>query len=163
MKKLSILLLFITVLSFGLNSCQKPIVFVEGSGPGSSLPAAGTINMSAKVNGTLVNCNIINAMLESGTDNLSITGEKGVEAFQFLFQNFNGAGDYNAGDFMSSATYSNGTDPLTQVFFAESGHIKITSFTETTVKGTFNFIAINSVGDVKNITDGKFLAQVVKN
>jgi hypothetical protein len=160
MKNLRILLLFVAVLSFGLNSCQKPIVFVEGSGPGGTASSFSSSSMSAKVNGVLVQCNIAIAQIDPSGSSviLQINGLKDPEAFTLTFSDFKGTGSYNAADIVSMGSYVNGiANPFINAFNATSGDIKITSYVANKViVGTFQYVAENSVGDIKNITEGKF-------
>ena len=161
MKNIQSLLLILVVSCFGLNSCQKDIVFVEGSGPGGTAPATITTSMKAKVNGVLVVCEIAYVQPFTNPDgrkDLQIYGYKNnSDSFTLSFQGFKGVGTYNAADAVSFASYVNGiTDPLINGFFAESGTIKITTYNAKVIIGTFEFKATNTVGDVKTITEGEF-------
>jgi hypothetical protein len=157
MKNIKSLILLFLLTTVGLGACQKDIVFVEGSGPGSTTPPVNTVMMSTKVNGNLVNCDLATAQFDQSSGTLQVIGIKGQEAFTFTFQNFKGVGTYNAADFTSFANYTNGiADPLVNSFFADSGTIKITSTANNFIKGTFEFNATNTVGDVKTITEGVF-------
>ena len=158
MKNIKSLLLLLIISSLSFNACQKPIVFVEGSGPGGTTPTKATVLMSAKVNGILVNCESVAAQNDQNSGTLQINGTKAPEVFTFKFEGFKGPGTYNAADFTSFASYVNGTaDPLLNIFPAESGTIKITKFTSTMINGTFDFKAINANGDIKTITEGVFV------
>lgn len=162
MKNFKSLMLFFILLVIGTTSCQKPIEFVEGSGPGSTYKTAATIFMSAKVNGVLVECETVAGLQDVSNLILQLNGVKSSETFLLAFNGLKGVGTYNAADFNSFATYLNGTDALTNNFLADSGTIKITEFTGTTIKGTFDFKASNGNGEQKTITEGKFSSIVVR-
>ncbi|RZL47863.1 MAG: hypothetical protein EOP00_10715 [Pedobacter sp.] len=161
MKKIKSLLLLLLITSFGISSCQKDIVFVDGSGPGGTAPTTYTTKMSAKVDGILVNCEFAYAqeyVNPDGKKDLQINGIKNPQAFTFTWQDFKGVGTYNAADLMSFANYTAGiTDPLVDGYFAESGTIKITTYNTKVIIGTFEFKAANTNGAVKTITEGQFV------
>ncbi|RZK57477.1 MAG: hypothetical protein EOO91_10060 [Pedobacter sp.] len=160
MKNIKSLLLLLVLMTVGLNACQKDIVFVEGSGPGGTAPAIVKTSMKAKVNGVWVECEFAYAqeyVNSNGKKDLQISGYKNPKAFVFTWQDFKGVGTYNAADLISNASYTEGiTDPFTQTYFAESGTIKITTYTAKAIIGTFEFKAANTVGDVKTVTEGQF-------
>lgn len=157
MKNIKTLLFLLVLTTFGFNACQKDIVFVEGSGPGGTAPAIVKTSMSAKVNGVLVNCDLAYAEKWTGQKTLHISGFKNPQAFGFIWENINGVGTYNAADITSNAAYTADTlDPLDNSYFAESGTIKITTYNNKVIIGTFEFKAVNTDGAVKNITEGRF-------
>ncbi len=141
-------------MTVGLNACQKDIVFVEGSGPGGTKPTSNTTKMSAKVDGVLVVCDLVNAQKWTGQKTLQITGFKNSQAFGFIWEDIKGVGTYNAADMSSSAAYNDESD---NSYFAESGTIKITTYNSKVIIGTFAFKAVNIDGAVKNITEGQFV------
>ncbi|TKC08291.1 hypothetical protein FA048_14135 [Pedobacter polaris] len=161
MKKLHALFLFLTVLCLGFNSCQKDIVFVEGSGPGGTKPTTYTTKMSAKVDGVLVECEFAYAQPftnQDGTKDIDINGLKNPQGFILSFQDFKGVGTYNAADLISSGTYIAGiTNPYADAYYAETGTIKITTYNSKVIIGTFEFKAVNTDGAVKTITEGQFV------
>ena len=163
MKKIHCFFSLLIALLF-FSSCQKPIVFVEGSGPGGTIPNFNSSSMSAKVNGVLVTCEFAYAQsyTQAGKLNMQLNGFKNPQAFVITWQDFKGVGTYNAADIISSANYVAGiTDPLTQGYFAESGTIKVTTYNDKVIAGTFEFEAANTLGEKKQITEGKFSISLV--
>jgi len=161
MKNIKSLLLLLIITSFGFSSCQKDIVFVEGSGPGGTKPTTYTTKMSAKVDGVLVDCEFAYAQQftnPDGTKDIQIHGSKSVQAFILDLQNFKGVGSYNAADLTSSATYVAGiTDAFGDSYLSESGTIKITTYNSKVIIGTFEFKGPNDIGTIKTITEGQFV------
>lgn len=161
MKNIKSLLLLIILTPFGFSACQKDIVFVEGSGPGGTLPPSYTTKMSAKVDGVLVQCEFATAQEYVDIDGkkiLQINGLKNPQGFTLTWQNFKGVGTYNAADLTSYGSYVSGiADPLTDSYFAESGVIKITTYNNKVIIGTFEYKAANANGVVKTITEGQFV------
>jgi hypothetical protein len=139
-----------------LSACQKPIVFVEGSGPGGG-PQTNGSSMSAKVDGVLVTCEFATAQSwvdNLGKKNIQLNGLKAPQAFIITWQDFKGVGTYDA---LNLIDYVAGiTDPFLQGYFAESGVVKVTTYTDKVIAGTFEFVGVNSNGEKKNITEGKF-------
>lgn len=161
MKNIKSLLLLLIITSLGFSSCQKDIVFVEGSGPGSTKPTTYTTKMSAKVDGVLVDCEFAYAQQYTNPDgkkDLQIYGIKSAQSFILSFQDFKGVGTYNASDLISCGTYVAGiTDPFADSYYAESGTIKITTYNTKVIIGTFEYKATNTNGVVKTITEGQFV------
>ena len=167
MKNIKSLLLLVILSTFGFSSCQKDIVFVEGSGPGGTLPPSYTTKMSAKVDGVLVECEFAFSQTyknSNGQIDLEINGVKNPQAFVFNFQNFKGLGTYNAADLLSGATYfaANG-DAANNNYIAKTGTIKITTYSSKVIIGTFEFNGVNANGAVKNITEGTFVISLTTN
>ncbi|TCC92134.1 hypothetical protein EZ428_10405 [Pedobacter frigiditerrae] len=158
---MKIKILFSIILALLFTSCQKDIVFVEGSGPGGTPPKTIKTSMKAKVDGVWVECEFAYAqeyINSDGKKDLQINGIKAPQAFIFNWQDFKGVGTYNAADLISSANYTNGiTDPFTQTYYAESGTIKVTTYNSKAIIGTFEFKAANTVGEIKTITEGQFI------
>ncbi len=163
-KTLSLLALFLIV---GLFSCQKPIIFVEGSGPGGgnvpgTTPGNGTVYMKGKVNGVMVECTSVTAAvmpITSTETTIQIMGFKGNQGFNIMLNNYKGVGTYDL--FVDVGTYiGNIMDPNT-AYFSEQGTVKITEATDKYVKGTFEFKGINGDGETTTITEGQFMSTVV--
>jgi hypothetical protein len=156
MKLTNRLSFILALLLICFSACQKPIVFVEGSGPGGG-PKTNGSSMSAKVDGVLVECEFATSQSwidNLGKKNIQLNGLKNPQGFIITWQDFKGVGNYDALDLVD---YVAGiTDPLTQAYFAESGTVKVTTYTNKVIIGTFEFIAINSNGQKKTITEGKF-------
>jgi len=163
-KTLSLLALFLIV---GLFSCQKPIIFVEGSGPGGgnvpgTTPGNGAVYMKGKVNGVMLECTNVTAALMpiSETQNaLQILGFKGNEGFNLMLNNYKGIGTYDL--FSDIGTYvGNILDP-NMAYHSESGTVRITEATSKYAKGFFEFKGINGDGEIKTITEGSFQISLV--
>lgn len=161
MKNIKSLLLLLIITSFGFSACQKDIVFVEGSGPGGTKPTTYTTKISAKVDGVLVDCEFAYAQQYTNPDgkkDIQIYGIKSAQSFILDFQNFKGVGTYNAADLISSGTYVSGVnDPFNNGHYAESGTIKVTTYNSKVIIGTFEFKAVNTIGEIKNVTEGQFV------
>lgn len=160
MKNLKSLLLLIILSIFGFSACQKDIVFVEGSGPGGTLPPSYTTKMSAKVDGVLVQCEFATSQEYVDFDGkkiLQINGLKNPQGFTLTWQNFKGVGTYNAADLTSYGSYVAGiANPLADSYFAKSGVLKVTTFNNKVIIGTFEYKAANADGVVKTISEGQF-------
>lgn len=150
-------------LAISFGSCSSD------DGGGSVSAGAGTI--SAKVDGKTV------TTIQAGTT-ASVNGSfvmlsgttMSQEAFTIVIYDYNGAGTYSVitgNDLGAVFTYSkiNINDPLntSNTWYAPldettgtSGTITITEESETDIKGTFSFKAINDLGTFKNVTNGSF-------
>lgn len=157
--------MFVSVLM--LSSCKKD----DNSGP-SGPAAEGTIQ--ASVNGKTVTSLKIATFANRISGNLAIQGNTGgtsSEAFSLLITSENGVGTYPIGggaNIANSAAYiktqidlSNPGSPKTETWQApydatQAGEIKITEISTTNVKGTFNFKAKRSDGNIVDVTNGSF-------
>jgi len=162
MKNLKTLSLFALFLIVSLFSCQKPIVFVEGSGPGGGNLPTVTTYMKGKVNGVMLTCTNVTAALMpiSETQNtLQILGFKGNEGFNLMLNNYKGIGTYDL--FSDIGTYvGNVLDP-NMAYHSESGTVRITEATSKYAKGVFEFKGVNGDGETKTITEGSFQISLV--
>ena len=158
-KTLSLLALFLIA---GLFSCQKPIVFVEGSGPGGGNVPGLTAYIKGKVNGVMLECTNVTAALmpiTASQTTLQILGFKGNEGFNLMLNNYKGVGTYDLFD--DIGTYvGNVLDPNT-AYHSETGTLKITEATSKYAKGVFEFKGLNGDGEIKTITEGSFLISLV--
>ncbi len=166
MKKFRLIFLLLTLLTFGLNSCQKPIVFVEGSGPGGSEFATATI-FKAKVDGVLLECagpikGVLIPDASTSSTSLQITANKGNEGFTISLVNYTGIGTYTLGSNLDLVAYVKDLqgDATISTFFATSGTIRITSVSSKAIKGTFEFNGENGIGEIKTITSGEFFVSL---
>jgi hypothetical protein len=165
MKKLQSLSVLIVLFFF--TACQKPIVFVEGSGPGGGKVTGGPGNtgtnvyMKAKVGGVLVECStVVGAVMPiSGAETvLQISGFKGNESLTLMLNDYKGIGTYDLVDNIGSYI-GNILDPNT-AYFAETGTVRIIEATDKYAKGVFEFQSINGNGEKKTITEGQFMVKL---
>ncbi|WP_235526202.1 DUF6252 family protein [Pedobacter sp. Leaf216] len=124
-----------------------------------------TSTMSAKVDGTLLQCTITTAQVYDAGGKISaqISGFKGSTAFTLIISDFKGVGTYSLSDY-NLATYLTGTSFAQDAYIGGSaGTIKITSYlADKYIKGTFEFKGENvSTLTVKTITEGQFNISLV--
>jgi hypothetical protein len=167
MKKFRSLLLLITVLSFGLHSCQKDIVFVDGSGPGSGkVPnKAGSSAMSAKVDGKLTNFKTVAAQQVDALGVMAIAGSSDTENISITIADYSGAKAYDIEKNSVLVFYikNSGLDPDKDYYIGTVGNVTITSVTDKLISGTFNFSGGNlDSSNNKVITEGKFTCALTK-
>jgi len=84
------------------------------------------------------------------------------ETLTIAFDGLHGTGNYNIATDEAALVYTNGNDPLANIFYAEAGIVKITSISSKEVKGTFELTVKNSGDASKVITEGKFAAKIVE-
>jgi hypothetical protein len=166
MKKIRALLLLIIVLSFGLNSCQKPIIFVEGSGPGGTTPTTTNSSMTAKVGGKLTNFAFVGAQQVDLLGVMAIGGSSDTENISITIADYSGAKTYDIeqNSVLAIYTKNSGIDPDRDYYIGTKGSVTITSVTDKLITGTFMFEGDNLdvIADHKVITEGKFTSKLVK-
>jgi hypothetical protein len=147
MKVRSILLLMLVVLGF---SCGKD----DGGTP--DLPF-----LSAKADGTVKDCNVVNVTLVGGTLVINASNTAGNAVFVLNINNYTSGqiGTFNIGQGnFSSASYREGTTSYSAGTTAGSGRIQISNSNSTSIQGTFEFIGVSLSGASKTITEGRFSA-----
>ena len=84
-----------------------------------------------------------------------ITALKGTEQLIFSLKDL-AVGTYAIDLSNNTAVFTNGTDPVKNIFSAGSGEVKITAIIKDgkEFEGTFNLVTINASGDVKIFTGG---------
>lgn len=158
-------LLIMAVATVSILSCSK-----NDDGGDGGTASEGTI--TAKVNGsqftTLEVATFATLTTGGGQTTLILQGNTSSEGVSFVVNGYEGLGTYEISDdnVFISATYiePNISDPLnSQTWsapFQDSGivgELNISEETDTTIKGTFNFIAKNSNdGSTKTVSDGSF-------
>lgn len=165
MKKLHALLLLIVILSFGLNSCQKDIVFVDGSGPDGKVPEKAGFSMSAKVDGDLISFNTVDAQQVDALGVMLIGGSSDIQGISITIAEYDGAKAYDIDKNSVLAIYTKnaGIDPDKDYYIATEGKVTITSVTDKQIAGTFTFSGANlDSSDRKVITEGKFTSKLTK-
>jgi hypothetical protein len=149
MKQIKTLLLVLTVCAFAFSSCTKK------SNPA---PTVATPGISLKFNGTAYTSSAPVASYSKSLNAIQIIGNFGTTATVYLAipSGFKvGSFDVASGDV--ATTFSNGAN-LQDTYIGVSGTVVITSFTSTTVVGTFNFAATDLNSVTGNITSGQFQA-----
>lgn len=163
-KQLGTIAFLALALSFG--SCSSD----DGGGStGGGSAAEGTI--TAKVDGKSIKTAEAASFAVQSSTFLQITGTTmNQEALGIIIYNFNGVGTYNVitgNDLGAIFTYSkiNINDPMntSNTWYAPldettgtSGTVTVTEITETNVKGTFSFKAINDQNTYKDVKNGAF-------
>ncbi|MDQ7949488.1 MAG: DUF6252 family protein [Pedobacter sp.] len=165
MKNLRSIFFILMLLGIDISSCQKPIDFVHGSGPGNgssgSTAKTGVSFIKAKINGTLLECSGTSgalAVIMQNTANgtvMQISGFKGNQGFTLLLNNYKGAGTFDLGNLDIGAYISDFTS-LDGVYNSTSGKVVISYADDKTVRGTFTFVGENVPGQQKTITEGSF-------
>ena len=82
------------------------------------------------------------------------------ESINLSISEFHGVGEYDAETSAFIGTYTTQLD-VDHSYFSSEGTVKVTSYTNDTIKGEFQFKAANPAGEVKTITEGKFECKVI--
>ena len=91
---------------------------------------------------------------------MQILGNMITENISLTIYPFRGVGEYDA-ETEVLATYSpSNDDNIADAYIGVSGKIKITSFVDNRVKGEFSFVADDTSGKLKKITEGTFDSKV---
>ncbi len=105
-----------------------------------------------------------NVMIANYTseNTVQVIGRTGVsEAVSLMISDFHGVGVYDTVDRIL-ATYSTSMeDPLQNTYMNSEGTIKVTSFSNSRMKGEFQFTGKNGPGEVVVITEGTFEGKVI--
>ena len=151
LKKISFLLFLSLLISCGNNDDDDLGVSGEGS-------------LSAKVDGTKFTALSVAVAATTSNDVLAVQGSDASGIFiRINIMNYNGKGTYKTGDNIANASSMiYGTvQPIASwasTFNIGNGTVTVTEDTETTVKGTFSFTAVNDDMGSKTITEGTFNA-----
>ncbi len=148
-----------------LSSCQKPIIFVEGSGPSGSRPQTSSSGMSAKVDGRLVEFRNVGAQQTDALGTMVIAGSSETENISITIAEYSGAKTYDIEKNSVLAIYikNSGTDSNKDYYIATTGSVTITSVTDKLVSGTFTIAGDNfDMSGRKVITEGKFTSNLIK-
>lgn len=135
-----------------ITSCKKEIDYHPEWDPSF---------MSGKIDGVLLECPLLaaqtNVIGEKTT--LQIVGQHNNKAFTLTINDFKGVGTYPVSS-PNEAIYIANSPKLQNTFTAiDEGNIKITSYTDQKIKGTFEFQGYNQDGNIitsVNITNGTF-------
>ena len=144
MKPIKWAFLALIVFAVTLNSCKK-----------SATKPAVTNSIALKFNGTAYSTSTITAAYSKGA--LQIIGSfVSSTSLYIAIPNNVKVGSFDLATGAGAATF--GTGP-SAAFFGDSGNVTITSFTSTTVAGTFAFHGTDlSTGSTCNVTEGTFQA-----
>lgn len=160
------ILVLMAVVAVSLTSCKK-----DDDGGGGGNAAAGTV--SAKVSGSSYNSEPMltsaSHVESNGVRTLLISSNtmNGRNITLGINAGFEGVGEYVIGGgpnvFVSgSYTEVDAANPMdAQIWLAPydesvAGKINISEFSDTTIKGTFNFKGKNADGTFKDVTEGSF-------
>lgn len=144
MKILNVWMLSLLMVMF---SCGKDDAVIE--------PAM----MNAKVDGTTVDCDVVNGTMGSGT--LQINGRNSTtnNLFSLSVNNYTegqtGTFNIGSGNF-NTAAYREGNKAYSAGTSAGNGKIIITKSSSKAVKGSFEFTGVSLDGLSKQITEGRF-------
>jgi len=138
------LLLMVSVLAF---SCSK-----------KSNPAPAAAGLSLKFNGTLYTASGTTASYSKSQNALQVIGTFGTTGSVYLaIPSGVKVGTFDLSGSAAAATFSNGAD-VNHTYLSTSGSLVITTFTSTTVAGTFQFTGGTATSPSTNgvVTEGKF-------
>ena len=146
-KKFVFLMLAVCVLAF--NSCKKS----------STKPKVAAQNISLKANGTAYSSATPIAIYSKTGGTLLITGAFSATSTVVLgIGGITTTGTFDITSGTATASYVTGTT-LQDAYLGTSGNIVVTSFTSTTVAGTFAFTGTNlATAATETITSGQFSA-----
>jgi hypothetical protein len=138
------------------TSCKKEIDYH---------PEWNLSSMSGKIDGVLLECTLATAQtyVVGGKTTIQISGNKGLNGFSLMIDDFKGVGTYNVAD-NNQGVYLTGVAGLSDSFIGlKEGTIKITSYEDQKIiTGTFEFKGENPTNSAtKNITEGKFTISLV--
>ena len=150
MKQVTYLFLILILFTFTLSSCKK-----SDTNP----QAAESISM--KFNGTLVSSPTPIATYFKTQNSLQIIGAFGTtSAVSLLIANGVQVGTFDLSNGEALLTYSTGAN-LQDTFYGTAGNIVISTYTSSTVSGTFQFTGTDPSNVTGTITEGKFTAKLI--
>ncbi|MDB4923176.1 DUF6252 family protein [Mucilaginibacter sp.] len=149
MKRIKPVLFLLILCILAFNSCKK-----SGSSP------TNAINISLKINGTAKTSSAPVADYIVSEKSLQIMGAFGTEGVSIMIQNVK-VGTFDVAKDEAIMTYSVKPD-FQYTYLGTTGKVTITSFTDTTVAGTFAFSGTDMNGLNGVVTEGKFQAKLYK-
>jgi hypothetical protein len=149
MKQIKSALIILTVFASVLSSCKK-----------SSTNPATSYSISLKVNGTAKTSTTPVAVYYKSLGTLQVSGAFGTsQAVSLTINNVKtGSFDVSTGD--AAAIYTPDAT-LNDSYIGDTGTVVITTFTTTTVSGTFSFSGTSIAGPTGTITNGTFNAKLI--
>ena len=154
MKKTTSAFLMLALLATTVISCKK-----DDSTKIDNEQDLKSTKMTFKVDGTS----------KTSTHHFAVKDEETVEIYGSInddeavimsIDELDGLGDYDLAE-ENILSYTSGDSPQADVYFAEEGTIKVTSSSNSEIKGTFSGTVKNLQGASKVITEGKFDAKIV--
>ena len=150
MKKIKIAVLLLSVFALLSSSCKKS----------AATNPTPTQSISLKFNGTVKSSNVATADYIKSQQSLQIIGKFGGEGVSLLIENVK-VGTFDVASSGALLTYSTISD-FKDTYIADTGTVTITSFTSTTVSGTFQFSGtLPNTPSTGVITEGKFQVNLV--
>lgn len=147
------------IVSIGLTSCKK-------NEENNHTPPAGNGSMTAKINGSnFESTQEASATYKMGTLLVSGSNENGQIQLS-IWNPDHVTGDFDiGGDGGNTGIYVHSSD-INQNYYSYigdyTGNIKLSEFSNTKAKGSFDFKAGNLNGDKVNISDGDFDVELVE-
>ncbi len=150
MKQVTYLFLILILFAFTLSSCKK-----------SSANPQTASSISLKFNGTLVSSATPIATYYKTQNSLQIIGAFGTtSAVSLIIANGVQIGTFDLSNGEALLTYSTGAN-LQDTFYGTAGNIVISTYTSSTVSGTFQFTGTDLSNVTGTITEGKFTAKLI--
>jgi hypothetical protein len=148
MKQIKSTLLILTLCALVFSSCKK-----------SSTNPTFSTSISFKINGTAKSSTNLTAVYDHTQNTLQVISAFSAESVTLVIENVKtGAFDVSTGGAL--VAYSNSSDSFT----GSVGNVTITSFTNDTVTGTFQFTGTGAISSSNTavVTEGKFQAKYIK-
>jgi hypothetical protein len=150
MKQVTYLFLTLILFGFTLSSCKK-----------SNTNPQAAESISLKFNGTLVSSSTPIATYYKSQNSLQIAGAFGTTSVvSLIIANGAQVGTFDLSNGNTLLTYSTGAN-LQDTFYGTAGNIVISTFTSSTVTGTFQFTGTDPSNVTGAITEGKFTAKLI--
>ena len=147
MKLIKPILVVLTLFALVSASCKKS----------DSAAPSNAIGISLKINGTAKSSTMVIADYIKSESSLQVIGTFGTEAVSLMVPSKVGTFDIIKDNLLLSYSVKNDYD---DTYLGESGTVTITSFTSTTVTGTFQFSGPNPEGGNGAVTEGKFSSTI---
>lgn len=142
----------LTVCAFVFSSCKKS----------SITPKVAEQSISLKFNGTAYTSPSPNARYFRSQNSFQIMGNFGTKSAVYVVIPLNfKVGSFDIATNQAGTTFFTGAN-LQDTYMGTSGTVVITSFTSTTVAGTFEFASKHLSGITGTVTSGQFQANYSK-
>lgn len=159
MKLFKVFVIMMAVISVSLTACKKDES--DDDDNGGSLNGGGS--MTLKYDGNDFSATLaVQAVNENGVINVTGSDGNARQASLVLFGT-SGPGTYTIGaaypqNLCTWTEGTNATQTFTASFVIGSGTVTITELTDSKIKGSFEFTAVNTNQETRTITDGSFEA-----
>jgi len=148
-KHVFMMLTVLTVVAFG--SCKK-------SNPTPTPKTVSDQSISLDVNGTPYSSTNLASTYSKSQNLIQVAGQlNSTTAVYFVLTGGVNVGVYNFSDGHLQMGYTDGTSQSNS-FAGSSGVVNVTSFTATSISGTFTFTVVNPANVTLPLTEGKFTA-----